>query len=60
MPKTRIMIIDEQPYFRAGVRQTLLQEKDFEVMEAEHIHKKQVRSQNGTIRNSISNICISS
>lgn len=35
MPKTRIMIIDEQPYFRAGVRQTLLQEKDFEVMEAE-------------------------
>ncbi len=33
--KTRVMIIDEQPYFRAGVRQTLLQDKDFDVMEAE-------------------------
>jgi len=35
MAKTRVMIIDEQPYFRAGVRQTLLQDKDFDVMEAE-------------------------
>jgi chemotaxis response regulator CheB len=33
--KTKVMIIDEQPYFRAGVRQTLLQDKDFEVIEAE-------------------------
>jgi DNA-binding NarL/FixJ family response regulator len=32
------MIIDEQPYFRAGVKQTLLQEKDFEVFEAEPGH----------------------
>ena len=35
MGKTKVMIIDEQPYFRAGVKQTLLQDKDFDVMEAE-------------------------
>jgi two-component system response regulator DegU len=34
MGKTKVMIIDEQSYFRAGVKQTLLQEKDFEVVEA--------------------------
>ncbi len=34
MLKTRVLIIDEQPYFRAGVRQALSQEKNLEIMEA--------------------------
>ena len=38
MGKTKVMIIDEQPYFRAGVKQTLIQEKDFDVIEAEPNH----------------------
>jgi two-component system response regulator DegU len=33
--KTKVMIIDEQPYFRAGVRQTLTHEADFEIVEAD-------------------------
>jgi len=33
--KTKIMVIDEQPFFRAGVRQALSQEKDFEIMEGD-------------------------
>lgn len=35
MAKTKVMIIDEQPFFRAGVRQALLQEKDFEITEGD-------------------------
>jgi len=35
MTKTRIMIIDEQPFFRAGVRQALSSEKDLEILEAD-------------------------
>lgn len=35
MAKTKIMVIDEQPFFRAGVRQALSQEKDFEIMEGD-------------------------
>jgi len=33
--KTKVMIIDEQPYFRAGVRQALSQHSDFDVMECD-------------------------
>lgn len=35
MPKTKVLIIDEQPYFRAGIRQVLSQERNFEIMEAD-------------------------
>ena len=35
MANTRVIIIDEQPFFRAGVRQALLQEKDFDILEAD-------------------------
>ena len=35
MVKTRVMVIDEQSYFRTGVRQILLQDMDFDVLEAE-------------------------
>jgi two-component system, NarL family, response regulator DegU len=35
MAKTKIMVIDEQPFFRAGVRQALLQEKDFDIFEGD-------------------------
>jgi DNA-binding NarL/FixJ family response regulator len=34
MLKIKVLIIDEQPYFRAGVRQALSQEKNLEIMEA--------------------------
>jgi len=33
--KTKVMVIDEQPFFRAGVRQALLQEKDFDIFEGD-------------------------
>jgi len=33
--KTKVMIIDEQPYFRAGVRQALSQHSDFDVMDCD-------------------------
>lgn len=33
MAKTKVMIIDEQPFFRAGVRQALEQQGEFEIME---------------------------
>ena len=35
MPKTKVMVIDEQSFFRAGVRQALLQEKDFDIFEGD-------------------------
>ena len=35
MAKTKVMVIDEQPFFRAGVRQALLQEKDFDIFEGD-------------------------
>jgi two-component system response regulator DegU len=35
MPKTKVIIIDEQPYFRSGVRQALSTEKDFDILEAD-------------------------
>jgi len=35
LKKTRIMIIDEQPFFRAGVHLTLESQQDFEIMDAE-------------------------
>lgn len=35
MAKTKVMVIDEQSYFRAGVRQALLQEKDFDIFEGD-------------------------
>ena len=35
MAKTKVMVIDEQPFFRAGVRQALLQEKDFDILEGD-------------------------
>jgi two-component system, NarL family, response regulator DegU len=34
MASTKVMIIDEQVYFRSGVRQALTREKDFEIIEA--------------------------
>lgn len=33
MDKTRVMVIDEQEFFRAGVRQLLSQQPDLEVIE---------------------------
>jgi len=33
--KTKVMIIDEQPFFRAGVRQALSQQADFEILECD-------------------------
>jgi len=33
--KTKVMVIDEQSFFRSGVRQALLQEKDFDIFEAD-------------------------
>lgn len=33
MAKTKVMIIDEQPFFRAGVRQAISQQADFEILE---------------------------
>ncbi len=35
MAKTKVMVIDEQSFFRAGVRQALLQEKDFDIFEGD-------------------------
>ena len=35
MDKTKVMIIDEQPFFRAGVRQALAQQADFEILECD-------------------------
>ena len=35
MDKTKVMIIDEQPFFRAGVRQALSQQADFEILECD-------------------------
>ena len=35
MDKTKVMIIDEQPYFRAGVRQALSQHSDFDVQDCD-------------------------
>ena len=42
MAKTKVMVIDEQPFFRAGVRQALLLEKDFEIF-AEVLEKIEAR-----------------
>jgi two-component system response regulator DegU len=33
--KTKVMIIDEQPFFRSGVRQALLLEKDFDIFDGD-------------------------
>ncbi len=38
MAKTKVMIIDEQSFFRAGVRQALSQHSDFEIMECDPNH----------------------
>jgi len=38
MAKTRVMIIDEQAFFRAGVRQALSQQEDLEIMECDPNH----------------------
>ena len=35
MAKTKVMVIDEQPFFRAGVRQALLKEHDFDILEGD-------------------------
>ena len=35
MDKTKVMVIDEQAFFRAGVRQTLSQESDLEILECD-------------------------
>jgi two-component system, NarL family, response regulator DegU len=35
MPNIKVMVIDEQAFFRAGVRQALLQEKEFEIFEGD-------------------------
>ena len=35
MTKIKVMVVDEQAYFRAGVRQALLEEKDFEILEGD-------------------------
>ena len=33
MVNTRVMIMGEQPFFRAGVRQALFHEKDLDIIE---------------------------
>lgn len=38
MAKTRVIIIDEQAFFRAGVRQALSQVADFEILEGDPNH----------------------
>ena len=38
MAKTRVMIIDEQAFFRAGVRQALSQQDDLEIVECDPNH----------------------
>ncbi|MCJ7769354.1 MAG: response regulator transcription factor [Dehalococcoidales bacterium] len=38
MAKTRVMIIDEQAFFRAGVRQALSQQEDLEITECDPNH----------------------
>lgn len=38
MAKTKVMIIDEQAFFRAGVRQALSQQSDFEILECAPNH----------------------
>lgn len=38
MAKTKVMIIDEQAFFRAGVRQALAQQEDLEIMECDPNH----------------------
>lgn len=38
MAKTRVMIIDEQAFFRAGVRQALSNQEDMEIMECDPNH----------------------
>ena len=35
MTKTKVIVIDEQPIFRAGVRQALLRERDFDIFESD-------------------------
>lgn len=35
MNKITVMIIDDQPYFRAGVRQTLSQQSDFKILDCD-------------------------
>jgi len=35
MAKTKVMVIDEQPFFRSGVKQALLKEKDFDIFEGD-------------------------
>ncbi len=35
MAKTKVMVIDEQSYFRAGVRQALQQQEDIEILECD-------------------------
>jgi len=35
MGTTRVMIIDRQPLFRAGVKQTFIEQSDFEIIEAD-------------------------
>ncbi|MFC2026573.1 LuxR C-terminal-related transcriptional regulator [Chloroflexota bacterium] len=38
MAKTKVMIIDEQAFFRAGVRQALSQQEDLEIVECDPNH----------------------
>ena len=38
MDKTKVMIIDEQPFFRAGVRQALSGQADLEILECDPNH----------------------
>ena len=38
MAKTKVMIIDEQAFFRAGVRQALSQQEDLEIVECDTNH----------------------
>ena len=39
MDKIKVMIIDEQEFFRAGVRQVLSQEPDFEIIDCDLAHE---------------------
>lgn len=39
MDKIKVMIIDEQEFFRAGVRQVLSQESDFEIIDCDLAHE---------------------
>ena len=39
MEKIKVMIIDEQEFFRAGVRQVLSEEPDFEIIDCDLAHE---------------------